>query len=172
MSDLINAMGIAGPSLYAAFGSKEKLYQDALAMYQTRHGGYFSAALAQSGAIRSVILDVLRASARQFTNPGHPRGCMIATGIMQCSENNQHISDQTRWARDEAQRMLKQRLDLASKQGELPSNFDTAVLANFFAVVIQGMAVQAHDGADAAVLEKMVDVAIGVLPSAETSSTT
>src|SRR5215218_9208155 len=38
MADLTAAMGIGAPSLYAAFGSKEALYAEALSYYQERFG--------------------------------------------------------------------------------------------------------------------------------------
>ena len=34
LADLTSAMGIAAPSLYAAFGSKAKLFQEAVRLYQ------------------------------------------------------------------------------------------------------------------------------------------
>ena len=39
LCDLTAAMGINPPSLYAAFGDKEKLYLEALGRYYARHHG-------------------------------------------------------------------------------------------------------------------------------------
>jgi AcrR family transcriptional regulator len=39
MADLVDAMGINSPSLYAAFGSKEDLYREAVELYTDAEGG-------------------------------------------------------------------------------------------------------------------------------------
>ncbi|WP_274534588.1 TetR/AcrR family transcriptional regulator [Micromonospora sp. CB01531] len=38
LTDLTTAMGIASPSLYAAFGNKEALFREAVAHYNATHG--------------------------------------------------------------------------------------------------------------------------------------
>ena len=46
--------------------------------------------------------------------------------------------------RQKAQQAIRERLDTARKSGELPGITDIATLAAFYAMVIQGMAVQAR----------------------------
>lgn len=55
---------------------------------------------------------------------------------------------------------------MRSQSGELPANADTASLAAFFAMTIQGLAVQARDGAKHAMLKRLAELAMQARPEA------
>src|ERR1700745_4211462 len=61
ITDLTTGMGIGAPSLYAAFGSKEALYAEALQHYAETNQGYvwagFYAAPTAREAVRSLLTD-------------------------------------------------------------------------------------------------------------------
>src|SRR3954467_7018846 len=61
IADLTQAMGIGAPSLYAAFGSKEALYAEALRHYAEVNGDYvwgrFYAAATARDAAWSLLMD-------------------------------------------------------------------------------------------------------------------
>ena len=59
---------------------------------------------------------------------------------------------------------LKARIDRAVKEGELSAGTDTAGLANFYATVIQGMSLQARDGATSKSLMAAVQAAMRAWP--------
>lgn len=40
MSDLVAELGIASARIYKAFGSKEQLFREAIASYETEEGGF------------------------------------------------------------------------------------------------------------------------------------
>ena len=77
MSDLTEAMGINSPSLYAAFGSKEALYREAIAHFSETESDAIVSPLTQAPTARAAVEGFLRASAETFTRPGRPPGCMI-----------------------------------------------------------------------------------------------
>lgn len=164
-AQLTAAMGIAAPSLYAAFGSKDQLYLEALALYQTQHGSFFSNALTAVIPAKEAIFTLLRGAARQYTGEGHAAGCMVATANIYSASVNAAIAAQARNARQAARAAIQQRLELAIVAGELPAQTDTAALAAYLAMVLQGMAVQAHDGASLAALEQMAELAMLAWPT-------
>lgn len=164
-AQLTAAMGIAAPSLYAAFGSKDRLYLETLALYQSRHASHFSAALTAAIPAKEAIFTLLMGVARQYTSAGHAAGCMVATANIHSATDNAVIAEAARNARVAAQAAIQQRLELASTVGDLPAQTDTAALAAFIAMVVQGMAVQAHDGASLGALEQMVELAMLAWPT-------
>src|SRR5437667_3316473 len=75
MSDLTKAMGINPPSLYATFGDKEKLFLEAIERYRGNQGE--ACPYAAEPTARSAIEKLLTDLAIEFTDTGHPRGCMM-----------------------------------------------------------------------------------------------
>ncbi len=165
-SQLTAVMGIAPPSLYAAFGSKDALYREALALYGSRFGGFVSEPMSAGGSTRRAVEQMLLRAARQFSDAEHPCGCMVANGELQASPNSNALAAEVTALRQAAQHQIGVRLDAARRSGELPEGTDTATLAAYFAMVIQGMAVQAHDGAKPALLKRLAASAMSAWPGA------
>ena len=72
MADLTAAMSIASPSLYAAFGSKEALFRQALAFYGKAEGSEIWDAVERAPTAREAVEAYLMETARVFTRPGKP----------------------------------------------------------------------------------------------------
>jgi len=142
VSDLTRAMDINPPSLYAAFGDKERLYLEALERYERDRRATFMRLLQEAPSARRAIEDLLTAVARELTH-AECRGCMLSTA--QCGDPRLQSTLAER--RNAPKRALKARFDRAVREGELVRGTDTAALAGFYATVLQGMAIQARDGA-------------------------
>jgi TetR/AcrR family transcriptional regulator, copper-responsive repressor len=166
---LTTAIGIAPPSLYAAFGSKEALFREALALYGRRYGGLLNEPMSASGSARAAVEQMLQSAARQFADSKHPLGCMVAAGELQASEAQGALVAEVAGLRQAAQQAIRTRLNRARQAGELPADADTAALASFFAMTIQGMAVQARDGAKPARLKRLAELAMMAWPQAPSS---
>jgi AcrR family transcriptional regulator len=162
IADLTGAMGVTPPTLYAAFGSKEKLYREALRHYAKDEGSDRS--IPGGSNIRAEVEAYLLSCARNFSDPAKPGGCMVSTGSLQCAVENQPAKDAAGEMRARALQSFTARLRQAKKQGELRDEAEPAVLARYYAAIIQGMSVQASDGASRAELDAMVDVAMGAWP--------
>ena len=78
IADLTAAMGIASPSLYAAFGSKEALFLEAVALYGATEGEQLWGPVATAKTARAGMEAFLLGTARAFTRKGKPRGCLVA----------------------------------------------------------------------------------------------
>lgn len=171
IADLTEAMGITAPSLYAAFGSKAELYRQALARYQEDQGSFTARALEEEPTARGAMERVLRESARHFPRRKQLAGCMITAAVLTCATENrpiaEHVAGMRRATLARFEACIRQGVD----QGELPAGTDTAALARYFGAVLQGMTVQAQDGADEAELLGIVEVAMRVWPARSTGGT-
>src|ERR1700686_2393623 len=83
LSGLTKAMAINRPSLYAAFGDKEKLFRKVLDRYAEGPASYSGAAL-QETTSRAVVELLLHGTADVLTSPGSPRGCLLVQGALTC----------------------------------------------------------------------------------------
>jgi AcrR family transcriptional regulator len=165
LADLTAAMGIAPPSLYAAFGSKEELFREAVARYGAKYSAIDAETFAAAPTARAVVERLLYGAAELFTLPGKPRGCMVITAAMNCSEGSQGVEAAMRAQRVLNEALLRKRVSRAIEEGELPSSADAGAMAKFYAAVLQGMSVQARDGATRAELERVAAMAFGLWPA-------
>ncbi|HEY0685831.1 MAG TPA: TetR/AcrR family transcriptional regulator [Steroidobacter sp.] len=154
MADLTEAMGIGAPSLYAAFGSKEALYAEAIRHYRDNYEGLFwtrfYAARTGREAIECLLLD--SAAALSGARGDIPNGCMVALSSVG-SEGNEQLGELVRAARAGGLDRVKGRLRQAVADGELPASADLHALARFVQTIQVGMSILARDGATRAELE-------------------
>ncbi|MDW6020519.1 TetR/AcrR family transcriptional regulator [Mesorhizobium sp. BAC0120] len=160
LADLTSAMGINSPSLYAAFGSKEALFNEAIVLYGKVEGPQIWDSLTSAPTAKEAISGYLRATAATFTQPGKPAGCMVILGVLNINDANEGVSRALRAIRAENREVLKQRLDEGIAAGELAADLDTAKVAAFYVTVQQGMSIQARDGANRETLLAIADSAM------------
>src|SRR3954465_5323951 len=86
IAGLTRRLGIAPPSLYAAFGDKRALFLEVLDLYYSRFVEFLDQTLAGPGPRREAIAAMLLGIARFYSTPGLPRGCMVNTGAAPTGE--------------------------------------------------------------------------------------
>ncbi len=160
---LTEAMGIAPPSLYAAFGSKADLFREAVALYEERAKSG-AAMVTEASALRAVEA-MLRDGVRGATQPSHPRGCMISSGLLAAGPEHADLAEDLRRRRASTREVLRARIQDDVYAGRLPRGTDADGLARFYASVLQGISVQARDGATADELGAVVDAALRAWPN-------
>lgn len=165
MSDLIAAMNVNSPSIYAAFGSKEALFREAVALYRATEGGRIWSAMTTAPSARAAIKSVLRASAEEFTRPGKPHGCLVVLGALHADDENEAVHQELQALRAENTKMLLQRLKRGVAEGELPEGPNWRAVAAFYITVQQGMSIQARDGASRKALLAIADCAMAAWDS-------
>jgi AcrR family transcriptional regulator len=159
IADLTAAMRITPQSLYAAFGSKAELYREALGLYRATTGASFPTMLAEEPTVSAACERFLTDRARTFTQRGRPNGCMIATAALTAAAENTPIADHLRELRLKGLAYFRAGLEQGKRNGEFRADLDIAATARFLAAIVQGMAVQARDGATEAELMDLVRIA-------------
>ncbi|MFA1626209.1 TetR/AcrR family transcriptional regulator [Rhizobium mongolense] len=161
MTDLTEAMGIGSPSLYAAFGSKEALYAEAVRYYRESYEALVWAKFHSARTAREAIASFLLDSAAALTGcvADIPHGCMVALSSVG-SEGHLELGELVRSARAVTLERLKARLDRAVADGEVPVATDVHALSRFVQTVQFGMSILARDGASRAELEAVAEVSI------------
>jgi AcrR family transcriptional regulator len=164
MSDLCDAMGISSPSLYAAFGSKEALYLEAVEYYARTIGPPVWDKLAEGATARAGIENLLIAWTESLPKSrATPAGCMALLAAVG-DEWPATIVRVVKKVRLEMLGTLRSRLETAVAKGELPASTDIDGLSRFYLSVFQGMAVQAKDGATSAELRAVAAAAMAAWP--------
>lgn len=169
LSDLSRAMGINAPSIYAAFGNKERLFLRVLDRYLETRMGEIERALEASTTAEAALRHLLIRAARRFTSPENPPGCLVVLAAARVSPQARTIQRKLRHRRRRREALLRARIQQGIDTGELPIGTRAAPLAKFYATVFQGMAMQAVDGASRAELEAVAEDAMAAWPRVATN---
>lgn len=142
MTALQEATGLTAPQLYRAFDSKECLFGRAVRLYQDEYGFGMRPGIPLADA----VTEYLDRAAHEFTTePG--LGCLVSTGLLATGQDAEAAAAICRAERDQALTGLHQRITDAVADGELPETTDVTGLSRTIGALIQGMSVQARDGA-------------------------
>ncbi|TFY88974.1 TetR/AcrR family transcriptional regulator [Pseudomonas kairouanensis] len=164
--------GISAPSFYAAFGSKEALFDECVQRYLSTYAQVTECLWDETLAPRQAIETALRQSARMQCEDGHPKGCMVALGAMSAPS-----PDNARVAQGLNQSRLRTRAGIIAcvargvGAGQLPHTLDPVVLATVYDSFLQGISILARDNVphatiDAAITQLLMtwDVAASIAP--------
>ena len=136
--DLTTQVGIGPGSLYAAFGSKERLFVAALDRYHEHFGDLVRAARTaarEGGPVRPVILDLLMGMLGR-TVADRPEACLLIKATLERAATDREVAQRVRAALDGLHDAITELIGLAQARGELCAEADAgdlgrAVLAVF-----------------------------------------
>lgn len=165
LTDLTDAMGITRPSLYAAFGNKESLFRKALDLYEREKLDYIGKALAKPTA-RGVAETMLRGAVDNVTSCDEPHGCLGVITSVACGAESQSIREEIVKRGLAGKLALSERFERAKAEGDLPAGIDAEGLTSVLVAMLQGISIQANQGADKAALERLVESGLALWPSA------
>ncbi|WP_208451996.1 TetR/AcrR family transcriptional regulator [Burkholderia gladioli] len=161
ISDLTNALGVGSTSLYAAFGSKDALYAEAMRLYSVTYEHLVLGRFREAATAREAAFAYLWDSAIAMTGAdcGLPHGCMVTLSTVG-SDGHTELADLMRTTRGGAFDVLLSRFEKAAAEGEFPGSPDVVKLARFLQTVQSGMAIRARDGAERAELQAIAEMAM------------
>jgi AcrR family transcriptional regulator len=165
LTDLTEAMGITRPSLYAAFGNKESLFRKALDLYEREKMAYLGQAMAKPTA-REVAETMLRGALDNVTGEGEPHGCLRVIASVACGPAAESIHKEIVQRTDIFKRTMVERFERAKEEGDLPPHIDPLGLTGVLVAWLQGISIQANQGITRKDLERLVDTALSLWPSA------
>ena len=162
LTSLTGAMGIGAPSLYAAFGSKAKLFQEATDLYLAEDAGEPTRLLASGETARASIEAMLRSNADLFTREDEPAGCMLTRAVSTCPDDDPELAAYLDRSVEQRIHDIEVRLERGVAGGEELPCLEVRALAEFFDAVVEGMAVRSIEGADRASLHRIVDLTMRI----------
>ncbi|MGW5666801.1 TetR/AcrR family transcriptional regulator [Micromonospora sp. NPDC003776] len=171
LSDLAQAMGIASASIYACFGSKADLFRQVMELYGATAGAPPRRALNEHPTARAAIHAMLRATADQITRPDAPHYCMLILAAPTGAVENHAVREFLAGIRRSQFTAIRDRLVCGLADGDLTaSDASVDAIARYYATVVQGLSLQARDGATRTELEAVITCAMAgwdLLTSAE-----
>jgi TetR/AcrR family transcriptional regulator, transcriptional repressor for nem operon len=163
LQDLTEGLAIGRGSLYAAFGSKDGLYQAALERYRQECVEPMLQALSVDSDVRGALRGLLTVLVTDAVADERRRGCMVVNAA---TERVPHDPATSRTVREVLQGnadALTQALIAARDRGELAADLDPVAVGEFLATYISGLRVASKANPDEMVLMRTVEVALSVL---------
>lgn len=154
LKDLETTLDMRPGSIYAAFGSKENLFQAALTTYYEQ----LAEGMAQELQAQERILDGLAAYLRRLAaeatgRAGHESApvsaCMMVKTLLEATTDTPALSQTVNELFDRIERGLSATLERARSRGELPPQTDCVRLARLWQAQIMALRTFAHRRVDA-----------------------
>jgi len=162
LNDLTAAIGVKPPSFYAAFGSKEDAFREAIDLYIATIGSAPMRALEEAATVRDGLRSMLEGSVAVALS-AKPGGCLLILGVVNCLPANEAVRAHLLNARRKTVELVAARLRRGVVDGELPVDTDIPRLAAFFHGIMQAISFQSRDGAARADLYALIEPALHAL---------
>ncbi|MGW1737503.1 TetR/AcrR family transcriptional regulator [Nocardia sp. NPDC001965] len=156
ISDLTTALGIGPRSLYTAFGSKEGLFRESVALY----GSATPRPMDRHRTARDAVAAMLRERVDANLDPETPLGCMVVLAATNVTPDNAHVRDLLAEVRADDRAELLGRLERGIADGDLAPGADLEAIASFYLTVLHGLAIRIRDGCTRADAQQVVDNAM------------
>ena len=167
ISDLTAALGINKPSLYAAFGNKEQLFQRALEHYSEKLGRPHLERLArpEDAPLGQRLRAYLQSVAGMLTDPDLPGGCFIAQTTGECRSDALPGTTASTMAKANAETLEALTTQLTRDSASLPTGTSPRQFALYLLAQLFGMSMLARNGMDYSDLEPVIELILANLPA-------
>lgn len=159
MKQIEQALDMRPGSIYATFGSKDKLFSEALNAYVARGNTELGGLLTQQGPIIDALQDYLRNIAIAC-HPGSSepsRACMLVKTLLEASYTHNSIADQANELLYGIERSFATALTRARDRGELKPDTDCQRLARLVQAQIMGLRAFAQRETSAEQVSQLAD---------------
>lgn len=147
VAELCAVMEINPPSLYSAFGNKARLFLEAVSYYERVYWQATWARLEDAPDIVQAIDSFFSEAADILLSPSAPCGCMVVLAAINVSAESSDVVSAVSQLRQEGKDLFGKRLARAVQDKQLPAQTNTAALATVLNTLLEGMSIEAKDGA-------------------------
>lgn len=155
LKDLTKAMGISGPSMYAAFGDKRELYLKTIDKYGDVDGCAPVVVFESEPNIEKAVQGFLETVIEHSTDrAGGARGCFLASCVSTNVGEIEGVEERMVNAINETDRRLAARFEREKEKGNLPDNFPSSERARLMFDMRQGYVFRGRAGWTAETLKK------------------
>ncbi|MFF4615314.1 TetR/AcrR family transcriptional regulator [Nonomuraea jabiensis] len=161
--DLCERTGLGRGSLYNAFGSKHRLYEEAIRRYAETRAEAQLAMLAEPGSVRARLRDLmLGVIDADMADPGR-RGCLALNAATESSGRTEAVAGLVRRQFADLEQALQRLVEIGQSTGELSPDRPPRQVARAFQSAYYGLRVLAKVTDDRDALLDVVEGAVAAL---------
>ncbi|MCG7872283.1 MAG: TetR/AcrR family transcriptional regulator [Candidatus Thiodiazotropha lotti] len=167
VSDLTEQLGINKPSLYAAFGNKEQLFQSALERYMARYAAPLLEQLTtpDEKPLAQRVRHYMNNIIELVSDTSSPKGCLYVKSSCEAGGTGipEEITQSLQNMGLASQQVLTTLFEQEQRQGRLSTTAEPKVLADYLMSVLYGISVLARQGRPKQELSTIVEMTIKTL---------
>lgn len=161
---IVEATGVARPSLSRRFGDKAAIYVACLERFRTRLRATLGITLRANMPVEAVLIDFCDAAISLYMTGGaNPLGCLIINTAPSATNDAPEVQAALREALSEMDDALRNTLKAAQASDQLPPDVDVTGVALLVSSLVQSLAIRARAGARRRELQSAARRAIGQL---------
>lgn len=165
MANLIEAIGMKAPSVYAAFGNKDALFNEVVKLYTGIVNDGPLKTLKEQANVYEAFKSLFAENLKMFTSAHNPTSCLIMTAAINCApEHHDHV-DTLKNLRGAYKKAFEARIKQGVTDKQIKPEANPTELAEFYATFAHGLALRAKDGASKSELETSSELALQPLKS-------
>lgn len=157
LQDLLDCMKLSKSSLYQSFGNKEQLFVHCLEHYQQELDLTLNAMLERAPSGLTFVKNLLDSVITE-ADIAEPKGCLLVNTANELAGREAAIARAVKRGLETIKSNLKQALERAKRDGELPADSDLDQLSDFLVAGISGLRTMVKAGASKEKLEKVADL--------------
>jgi TetR/AcrR family transcriptional repressor of nem operon len=163
MRDLAASMGMSAPSLYNAFGDKQRLFARALERYLDCNARdlvhRLESSLPPKGAIQQFFAEIIDHS----INDRERKGCFLVNSALEVAPHQKELGAMIAKQFGEIEAFFKRRILVAQADGTTPRGLDASDTARLLLGVLLGVRVLARSAPNRSLIEGVVRPALALL---------
>jgi len=158
MRELQVAVDMRPGSIYAAFGSKDNLFKEAIKHYANRTGKLLAACLDQTSSPLAGLKLFIHKLTLENRNNAPSDMCMIVKSISELTEKeNKVLLDEAKSLLNSVEAKFANIIAQAIEQGEITSDKEPSDLASYMQVQIIGLRTYSRVNDDQKMIERFID---------------
>ncbi len=164
LKDLTGAMGISGPSMYAAFGDKRELFLKTIDLYGDVDGCAPVVIFESEPDIRLAVRGFLEEVIKYATaHESGAKGCFLASSVSASIGEVEGVKERVEKAIEDTDRRLASRFDREKENGVLPEDFPSLERARLLYDVRQGYMFRGRAGWTAEAMRQDLDHRVSMI---------
>lgn len=163
LSDLTAKMGIQRPSLYSAFGDKEKLFEAALRKYTKLHASYIRKKLQNNLSVKEAFHTFFEDLVEEEYKESSNKGCFCINTMVELAPHDEKFEILTREHQMYLSIIFQETIVRGIRSGELESSLNAKVLAQTLVVSLIGLTVLMKSRPERSFVENSVAMILSLL---------
>ncbi|MEX6702396.1 TetR/AcrR family transcriptional regulator [Peribacillus frigoritolerans] len=163
LSDLTAKMGIQRPSLYSAFGDKEKLFEAALRKYTKLHASHIRKKLQNNLSVKEAFHTFFEDLVEEEYKDSPNKGCFCINTMVELAPHDEKFEILTREHQMYLSIIFQETIVRGIRSGELESSLNAKVLAQTLVVSLIGLTVLMKSRPERSFVENSVATILSLL---------